>query len=773
MATFLCKTYRDSSPNGKPRVYFTCHPDDFEKHFEKICADIFKTHDCAIYYTEDMTEEIADQDKETELGRMNLFVVPVTNKLLTKPNRAIDDDLAYAKQKEIPVLPFMMEAGLDKIYATSDRFGERQYINPYSTDITEIRYEDKLKKYLESVLISDEMAKRVRAAFDAYIFLSYRKKDRRYANELMRLIHKNEGCRDIAIWYDEFLTPGESFRENIQKAMKDSKLFTLLVTPSLLERTPDGKKNFVMEQEYPAACQAKMPILPAEMVKTDRAELLKLCDDISADILPPFADPTDEAAFRDRFLNALNKVAIAENDSDPEHNFLIGLAYLNGIDVEVNRERGIALITSAAKADLLEAMEKLVVLHEEQLRYDNAIFWAKKIVEHYQRLCVDNPEEFEPELANSYGALGSLYRKTQRYAQAGEAFTTALEIQKRLSERNPDAFESDLATLYRNLGALYLNTKRYEQAEKALNAALEIQKRLSKQNPDAFEPDLATSYNNLGILYKETQRYAQAEEAYNAALEIQKRLSERNPDAFEPNLAASYNNLGDLYEETQRYAQAEKLFNAALEIQKRLTKRTPGAFEPDLATSYNNLGLLYRDMQRYTQAEKALNAALEIRKRLSKQNPDAFEPVLATSYNNLGDLYEKTQRYTQAEKALNAALGIQKHLSERNPDAFEPNLAAIYNNLSFLYNKTQRYTQAEKAFSAALEIRKRLVKRNRNVFEPDLAESYNGIGGVYIKMGRSDQARKAYAAALDIYLRLEEKHPGRYKETITIIKLFL
>ena len=69
-------------------------------------------------------------------------------------------------------------------------------------------------------LVSDEMAEKVRAAFDAYIFLSYRKKDRKYANELMRLIHKNDFCRDIAIWYDEYLVPGEDFNNAITEALK-------------------------------------------------------------------------------------------------------------------------------------------------------------------------------------------------------------------------------------------------------------------------------------------------------------------------------------------------------------------------------------------------------------------------------------------------------------------------------------------------------------------------------------------------------------------------
>ena len=177
-------------------------------------------------------------------------------------------DIPFALQKHLPVLPIMMEPGLDMIYARPDKFGELQYLNPKSTDLTEVSYEEKLKKYLESVLISEEMAKRVRDAFDADIFLSYRKKDRRYANELMRLIHKNPEYRDISIWYDEFLTPGESFRANIEKALEKSQLFTLLVTPNLLEEA-----NFVMTEEYPAARNSGIGILPAEMVSTDQVQL--------------------------------------------------------------------------------------------------------------------------------------------------------------------------------------------------------------------------------------------------------------------------------------------------------------------------------------------------------------------------------------------------------------------------------------------------------------------------------------------------------------------
>ena len=115
MATICIKTKNESGVDKKPRVYFTCHPTDFDPYFNKVCSDIFKTHDCAVYYTADMMAEIPEKDRETDLGQHNLFVVPVTLTLLTTGNRAMDVDIPYAKEHHIPVLPLMMENDLDAL----------------------------------------------------------------------------------------------------------------------------------------------------------------------------------------------------------------------------------------------------------------------------------------------------------------------------------------------------------------------------------------------------------------------------------------------------------------------------------------------------------------------------------------------------------------------------------------------------------------------------------------------------------------------------------
>ena len=121
---FLCKTKGNSAKEGKPRVFFTCHPDDFSNYFTKICEDIFLMSDCAIYYTEDQSADLSSENNELDLSRMNLFVIPVTFKLLSKKNRAIDHDLRLAEEKHIPVLPLMMETGIDEYYSAKDKFGD-------------------------------------------------------------------------------------------------------------------------------------------------------------------------------------------------------------------------------------------------------------------------------------------------------------------------------------------------------------------------------------------------------------------------------------------------------------------------------------------------------------------------------------------------------------------------------------------------------------------------------------------------------------------------
>lgn len=340
-------------------MYLTCHPEDFEIYFDKISARIFEDIDCTIWYS--YTEETYT-DIETNLGKMNLFVIPVTTKLLTTNNHTMEFDLPFALKHNIPILPLMQENGLDDLYYKT--FGDLQYFN-----LNDKESKEKFKRYIFSVLLRDGLDDEIRKSFDAYIFLSYRKKDRKYALELMRSIHNNDFCRNIAIWYDEFLVPGENFSSAIEHFLKKSALFAMVVTPNLV-----NEENYVHEKEYPLAIENGKKILPAEFEKTDKSML-----DEMYTLIPDCIDAKDDKLLSKNLMESLDEIIELESDREPKHNYYIGLAYLLGIDVEINEVYANQFLQKSAECGFNDGALWLGNMYREGIRVSKndrkAVYW--------------------------------------------------------------------------------------------------------------------------------------------------------------------------------------------------------------------------------------------------------------------------------------------------------------------------------------------------------------------------------------------------------------
>ena len=694
MANFLYEPKGVFYPKGKPKVFFTCHPDDFDKYFHKVCEDILKTHECAVFYTEKPDDVIEDKYKESDLGQMNLFVIPVTLKLLTEPNRAIDSDLQYAKEKCIPVLPLMMESGLDAVYSREDKFGELQYLNPYDKDGTAIGYEEKLKKYLDKVLVSDQIAEKVRKAFDAFVFLSYRKKDRHYANELMKLIHKHPQFRDIAIWYDEFLVPGESFREGIETMMKESKLFTLLVTPSLLEYV-DGKKNYVMGCEYPHAKKANMGILPVEMEDTDKKTLGEKYEEI-----PACVNAYDDILLEAQLSDALAEISLLANDDDPEHKFYIGLAYLEGIDVEVDKERGLEMITSAAKLGCILAMEKLFDMYRTgigvKIDYRQAVIWAKKIAQYKKDKYGERSSESliaANNLAVAYCDLGNqenykkalqIYKRiydirmeneTEQQREIAEAlhniahaytclgeYGMALEMHKKACDIISELDNVDYTTmfiLFADRAVAYGMAGNYKESLKLLLGIYDLQRDILGYD----NPNTVLTLSNLGVIYGNLGEAEHGVELLKKAYDLQSKIlgeTARVTMQTLSNLAVAYSRLG-----------TPEGFNMALELQTKantLQAQTLGDNHPDTLSSGASLASAYFDLGRYEEALKQYQEVYEKTKDiLGKDNP-----VTLKLLNNFATVCHKNNQPERAismfEEAYRAQCDV---LAKDHPDTID------------------------------------------------------------------------------------------------------
>ena len=619
MANFLYKTRGNSSPERKPRVYFTCHPEDFEKYFDKICDDILKTHDCAIFYTENMSETIPQSDLETDLGRMNLFVVPITKKLLTENCRAMTLDVAYAKQEHIHILPLMMEIGLDFYYQKPENFGERQYLSPFNKDETAVDYGEKLKKILESTLISDEMMRKVRQAFDLYIFLSYRKKDRAYANELMKMIHKHPEFRDVAIWYDEFLTPGESFKENITRALEKSKLFALLVTPNLLE-----EPNFVKDVEYPAAQKAGKEILPLMMVKTSKRKLKKKFEGI-----PELIDPEYEELFKEKLLS-LGIIQKSSHTKTPERTFLIGIAYIEGIDVETDRAKGLNHIVNAAIAGHEDAMEWLYNEYSTG-RYENfekAMTWAHCLVDHRTKKYGETDPKtirFIHNLALEYGNAGKYDKYEELAKKAYDLYCKALG-------------EEDHSTLIAmcNLAKAYARRGKNQEALQMNEQALELMKKVLGE----YHKDTVWATYCLAGIYSAAGNYQKALELDQKAYELRCQiLGEKHPDTL-----ASLNNLAFAYGKCKQYKVAAELFEKTYDLRCEIL----GANNPHTISTMHSLAGICNNLFDYEKALELNVKSYEARCNiLGEEHPDTVATLgtLAWAYCCVGNFTDALEYY--------------------------------------------------------------------------------------------------------------------------------
>lgn len=265
IVNFSYKVRGGFSPNGLQKVFISFHPSDREMT-EIISEDLLSLVDCAVYYHTDVfsKEEIDLEDYRIKLQEVKLFVVIITTNYLMHDSLSKNWEYGFAVEHNIPILPIAVESGLEEFFAVEmnrigSGYGDVQILNSQITDKSEIPYRQKLLRFLNMVLVGNKELTKIRQAFSGHVFLSYRKKDRKYANELMRTIHSIPSLQNISIWYDEFISSGENWSRQIEDALNRCDVFLLLVTPHITE--PD---NYVIREEYPEARKQRKRIVSAK-----------------------------------------------------------------------------------------------------------------------------------------------------------------------------------------------------------------------------------------------------------------------------------------------------------------------------------------------------------------------------------------------------------------------------------------------------------------------------------------------------------------------------
>ena len=482
---FSYDTWGGSTPIGKPKLFFSCYHEDFHKYFDRIREDVFRAYrDCVIHYTIDMTVPISEEDKQTTLQGMSLFIIPVSYQLLVTHNRTIDEDIPFALKHNIPVLPIMLEPNLEDLYSQPNRFGALHFLSLQDNDGLGLDYQEKLKRYLEKVLISKPLYSDIRKAFDASLFMSYMHEDLTLALEFMRKIHKISLFRDLAIWYDDFLIPGKAFDVALDEKIKECDLFALIITKNI----NDDQNNYALTNEYPTALAEKKPILCVEMDSSEKKNL-----EVIAGLR---VDAKDEDALQKAVKSLLGDKQPGRYLDDPQQQFLMGAAYLWGVDVEVDRERAVDLLKSAGEKEDLNAEKLLHVIYGHgmgvPLDYGKEVYWGERYANH----CKERLGEEDPYTISALRSLADSYHHVGRYKDEIKVWNSIYELKQKTSGEDT----IDTLGILSNIAANYDALGEYD---KALELCQIVQRKISVI-PNEETSTAIIVIGNLANIYYDT-----------------------------------------------------------------------------------------------------------------------------------------------------------------------------------------------------------------------------------------------------------------------------
>jgi tetratricopeptide (TPR) repeat protein len=601
-----CRTKGDASPRGKRKIYISYCPDDSEL-LEQTISELLESGDSsdyALYFDEAPGENDDGEQLFSSLREMQLMVLVVTNRFLRSCPHGTGVELPFAMREKIPVLPLL--SGEVDVEEFNRICGTLHTVNREKPE-----YKRKLDVFLSEVLVGNDLAALIRSrAFDAYIFLSYRKKDIAQARRLMQTIHNIDDFRNIAIWYDEYLMPGRDFNESIKKAMQNSRLFALAVTPNLVI-----EKNYVMNTEYPFARQSGLSIIPIELEKTEKLLLQKLYDG-----LPRSVDVRDQKALYKAIKKAVGKELHSQKD-DTRRLYLIGMAYMSGVDVETDRSRGLRLLEEAANKGNADAMKKLSDMYwlgDGVVRDCNtARNWIDKYACTLQKKGCVLLEDAKA-LAGAYEREGEIWMEGQALEEAQKCYIRQCEIWDSPLRRETEAMAMHAQALM-NLSMIYIASKQYNKACAEMLYTCSLADIVVKASPSAQNRLLLAKCRSLlGGCFEYEDDAPQAHKSYDEAIELLEVLaSETGSYEVRFELENCYSGKGDVYIYQENPGEAKACFMKANAMVEQLAREKNTVTLREMAGhEYSRLGNacgMMGDMEAANEwFQKALSVSCEL-----------------------------------------------------------------------------------------------------------------------------------------------------------------
>ena len=338
-------------------------------------------------------------------------------------------------------------------------------------------------------MVNEEEVQRIQDEFSSRIFLSYRKKDREHAQDLMRRIHKVDICRDTDIWYDEYLIPGESFDSNIMSALDESDVFVMSVTSSF------EAGQYVADHEYPYAVRKSKPRIAANMEQFNQPSLDNL-ESLYPGIHALMIDPDDTdrlgMTLRQRLIEEAGIDESVLLNDDGEHLYYIALAYKNGIRTEADAGRAADLFRMSADNGCYESYLRLIKMHRIgdgiPRNHEGALSVCEKALSVLMPL-EGSSLRTDNVLASVYEEKGLIYADIQRRGDSGESYRSSYELRRRMHSMYENAPLDNYCESMMSLASTYFVEGLFEEtrflAEQFLSDVGLLEDGISDVGPEA------------------------------------------------------------------------------------------------------------------------------------------------------------------------------------------------------------------------------------------------------------------------------------------------
>ena len=747
------KTRDETSPNGKTWVFLCALPLEAEAQLPMICEDIFRFCNCAIWY--DDGADTSPDDLEAAVAQSGMAVLPVTADLLHPDSPIQRHILPMLHAHRVSILPVLDDPNL--LDAFNARFQNIQILDRYSKDSTAIPYEEKLKRFLDTMVLRDDLADRVKQAFRSRLFLSYRKKDRAMATDLMKRIHKDPRCRSISIWYDEFLTPGEDFDGNIAQAIRESDLFLLALTQNMV-----GEPNYVISKEYPCARDAGKKILPVELEAVDPA-LVRRC-------FPGIPTPTDSA-------NAARYLAQPMGEgpgNTAEQDYLLGLAFIHGFHVARHIAVGLEQLELSAQWGYAPAALQLASLqileYSPEEQQEHKLRWLRK----YAALASEDYTQAPgAETARQYAdALDRAAEAefTQHPRVSFACYQQAIQVLA-----NHGCLE-ECAQILSNYGLKLVDAGKNQDGQHMLMKALQLYTDQYNADPEwgkRHAAQLSYCYYNIGVAAAHAGELKLAEIGFTSAIHRFTVLAREKPEDYTLVLAQAYGNLANIYRqqwvgtgEPEHLAKAEGFHIQAIEILNRMISWDPSVYEPAYALELVSLASVFLQKKDHSRTKIALDEAIRYLRVYEERYPGQYLDILASALGNRAVLFLSQDRIENARVDLDAAISIFRQIPGRQME-----LAKSLWNMANTYSMEDDFPPARLYFEEAVAIYESGAIQGADR-SPDFAQCCHNFANTLYNSGNYREALTWANRAIGIYQALQAGSGEAYASQIEDLRQF-